>query len=149
MDQLSTAKTYRSGVYEYQVSSNGDYGTAKGIDINLDNKGLLINTSVQYTYSIAMANGEYDQAAFGEEWVDAPSQQFLMPYDRPHDLTLTLYSNKLPYGITASLTGMYQSGIPYTPLKRRGSKGYEEDVKNKYTKRMPDYRQINLSLIHI
>ncbi len=35
MDQMTTYKTYRSGIYEYLVSSNGDYGTAKGIDLTL------------------------------------------------------------------------------------------------------------------
>ena len=46
MDQLSTAKTFRSGVYEYQIASNGDYGTAKGVDLMLENKGLKVNTTI-------------------------------------------------------------------------------------------------------
>ena len=71
-------------------------GTATGIDLMLENRGRAFNTMIQYTYSEAVANGEYDQAAFGEEWVDAPSHQFLMPYDRPHDLSITLYSSELP-----------------------------------------------------
>ena len=128
MDQLSTAKTHRSGTYEYSISSNGDYGIVKGIDLMLENRGLLINTNLQYTYSIASANGSYDTQAFSQSYVDAPSQQFLMPYDRPHDLTLTLYSSKLPYGLDASLTAMYQSGVPYTPLIKDGDKDYKYDL---------------------
>jgi len=145
MDQLTTAKTYRSGVYEYQVSANGDYGTATGIDLMLENKGLTFNTMVQYTYSKAVANGEYDQAAFGEEYIDTPSQQFLMPYDRPHDLSVTLFTDELPFGLDGSLTGFYQSGLPYTPLIKKG-KSYGYDYKNKNTKRSPSFKQINISL---
>ncbi len=144
MDQLSTAKTFRSGSYEYQVASNGDYGIAKGIDVMLENKGMLVNTTIQYTYSVAKANGQYDQAAFGVEWVDAPSQQFLMPYDRPHDLAVTLYSTKLPYDITASMTAMYQSGVPYTPVYKAGN-NYKVDHLNKNSKRMDSYKVVNIS----
>ena len=46
---------------------------------------------MQYTYSTAKASSEYDAAAFGAVEVDAPQQEFLMPYDRTHDLTLSLY----------------------------------------------------------
>ena len=111
MDQLSTAKTYRSQLGDYQVQSNGDYGIAKGIDLSLTNRGTLINTTIQYTFSEAKANGEYDKAAFGNQVVDAPLQEFTMPFDRPHDLTVQLYSSKLPFEINASLVGFYQSGI--------------------------------------
>ena len=34
MDQLVSSKSYRSGVYEYQVASNGDFGRAIGIDFS-------------------------------------------------------------------------------------------------------------------
>ena len=143
MDQMTKAKTYRSGIYEYQISSNGDYGNAKGIDLTLQNRGMFFTSMLQYTYSIAMANGEYDQAAFGGQWVDAPSQQFLMPFDRTHDLTLSLYT-VLPFGINTSLTGFYQSGFPYTPMIFNGDKP-ESDVKNKNTKRSAPYQSMNMS----
>lgn len=142
MDQLVTYKSERSGVYSYQVFSNADYGSAKGIDFSLQNRGMLINTVLQYTYSVAKANSEYDWAAAGVEAQDAPSQEFLMPYDRTHDLTLSLYT-RLPFGINSGLTGFYQSGYPYTPLIFEGDKPVE-DEKNKYSKRMPDYKNVNL-----
>lgn len=144
MDQLVTYRHNRSGVYTYQVFSNGDYGSAKGIDLTLENRGLLVNTMIQYTYSRAKASSEYDWAAAGSEAIDAPTQEFTMPYDRPHDLTISIYT-RLPYGINAALTGFYQSGYPYTPLIFNGDKP-EADTKNKYSKRAPDYRMVNLSL---
>lgn len=144
MDQLVTYKYNQSGVYEYQVFDNGDYGSAKGIDFTLENRGMLINTMIQYTYSIAKANSEHDWATEGLEAIDAPSQEFRMPYDRPHDLTVTLYT-RLPLGINASLTGFYLSGYPYTPMIFNGDKP-QWDVKNKYSKRAPDWSNVNLSL---
>ncbi len=144
MDQMVTAKNYRSGIYEYQVSSNGDYGSARGIDFTLENRGQLINTMIQYTYSKAKANGEYDAAAFGNVWVDAPSQEYTMPFDRTHDLTVTLYTF-LPFGINASLTGFYQSGFPFTPEVMDGDKP-RTDLLNKYSEIAAAYKQINLSL---
>ena len=143
MDQLATAKTYRSGVYEYQIYDNGDYGSAKGIDFTLQNRGMLFTTMLQYTYSHAKANSQYDGAAFGQVYVDAPSQEFTMPYDRTHDLTLSMFT-VLPFGIRTSLTGFYQSGAPYTPMIFSGDK-LKEDVKNKYSKRGPAYKNANLS----
>ena len=48
MDQLISAKTYRTGIYTYQVAANGDYGQAQGIDFTLENRGMLVNTMLQF-----------------------------------------------------------------------------------------------------
>ena len=143
MDQLVTYKHNRSGVYTYQVFTNSDYGSAKGIDFSLENRGLLVNSMLQYTYSVAKANSEHDWAAAGVEARDAPTQEFLMPYDRTHDLTLSMHTQLL-FGIRAGLTGFYQSGYPYTPLIFEG-RDPKEDSKNKYSKRAPEFKQVNLS----
>jgi len=145
MDRLTAYKIYRSMLGQYSVSSNGDYGTAKGIDFTLTNRGQLINTTIQYTYSKAKANGEYDQAAFGNQFVDAPSQEYTMPFDRPHDLTVQLYSSKLPFEINASLVGYYQSGFPYTGTLEKGDGEPYDDVLNKYAKRSDADKQVDIS----
>ena len=145
MDRLVTVKTYRTGVYEYQVADNGDFGRAIGIDFTLENRGMLINSVIQYTYSVAKANGEYDEAAFGNAYVDAPSQEYLMPFDRTHDLTGTFYT-KLPYDINAGLTYFYQSGFPFTPwIMNAGGDKPIEDLLNKYTERAQAYQRVDLS----
>ncbi|NQV37184.1 MAG: carboxypeptidase-like regulatory domain-containing protein [Candidatus Marinimicrobia bacterium] len=142
MDQMVTYKYEKSGVYEYQVADNQDYGSAKGIDFTLENRGQLINTMIQYTYSVAKGNSEYDTKSLSLEYNDAPSQEYLMPYDRPHDFAASIYT-LLPFKITAGMNVFYQSGYPYTPMIWNGDKP-EEDTKNKNTKRSPAFKQANM-----
>ena len=144
MDQMVTAKRQRSGIYAYDVFDNGDYGSAKGIDLTLESRTQIFNALMQYTYSVAKANSEYDWAKIGNLAYNAPSQEYLMTFDRTHDLTLSLYTSKLPFGINAGLTGFYQSGAPYTPLIPDGD-SWKEDEFNKNSQRSPSYQNINLS----
>jgi hypothetical protein len=145
MDRLVTAKTYRSGVYEYQVADNGEFGRAIGIDLTLENRGMAVNSVIQYTYSTAKANGDYDESAFGNAFVDAPAQEYLMPFDRTHDLTATFYT-RLPFGVNAGLTCFYQSGIPYTPfIYNAGGDKPIEDVVNKNSNRTDAFKRVDLS----
>ena len=68
-----------------------------------------------------------------------------MPYDRTHDLTVSLYTSKLPWGMNAGLTGFFQSGYPYTPVIFSGDKP-TDDLKNKNSQRAPSLFSLNLSL---
>ena len=144
MDKLVTSKSYRTGVYEYSVADNGDFGRAIGIDLTFESRGA-INTTIQYTYSSAKANGDYDLGAFENEFVDAPAQEYIMPFDRTHDLTGTFYT-KLPFGINAGLTYFYQSGFPFTPsiLNASGDKPFS-DLLNKYSERSQAFQRVDLS----
>ena len=58
-----------------------------------------------------------------------------MPYDRPHDLTVSLYSTMLPFGMNMGLNAYYQSGFPYTGVLFDGGDPANEpklDYLNKY-----------------
>jgi len=143
MDQLTKNTFQRSGVYSYNISENGDYGSSKGIDLTLKFRGRAFGSQLQYTYSIAKNNSEYPWANVSGQYVDAPSQESLQFYDRPHDLTFWFYTG-LPYGINAALTAFYQSGGPYTPLIFAG-KDPQVDAKNPNSKRGPAYRNVNLN----
>ena len=144
MDQMVTSKPSRAGVFTYNVLENGDYGTAKGIDFTLENKGMLVNTMLQYTLSHAKANGAFDWESLDNSAILAPSQGYLMPFDRTHNFVATFYS-MLPYGINAGLTYNFQSGSPYTPMRWKGDTP-EEDVKNKFSLRAPSSGNLALSL---
>ena len=145
MDELTTADNYNSGIYEYQVAKNGDFGTAVGYDLTIENRGRLFSSTIQYTYSYAKASSEYDSDAFGALEVDAPQQETLMPFDRTHDLTLSIYSTKLPWGLSGGVTGFLQSGEPYTPMIFEG-KDPKLDLKNEYSKRAPASISLDMSL---
>ena len=123
--------------------SNDDFGRAIGIDLTLKTMGQF-NTDIQYTYSRAVANGDYDVGAFGTDFANTPSQQYRMSFDRTHDLTLTFYTF-LPFGINASVTGFYQSGFPYTPYIFDGSDKPREDLLNPYSERSRAYQAWNMS----
>ncbi len=142
MDQMVTYKYSRSGVYDYQVADNQDYGSAKGIDFTLQNRGQLVHAMIQYTYSTAKGNSAYDFKSLGEEYKGAPSYEFLMPYDRTHDFAASFYTF-LPFGVSAGMNLFYQSGYPYTPIIWNGNKP-EEDKKNINTKRSPAFKQANI-----
>jgi hypothetical protein len=135
-------KTQRSGVYEYKVFANGDYGSARGLEFSLQNRGMWFTTLIQYTYSIAKANSAFDWADETGVWIDSPSQEFRMPFDRPHDLTISFYS-RMPFGINAGITAFYQSGPPYTPYIFSG-RDPKEDRRNPYSKRQPPFRSVNV-----
>ena len=143
MDQLTKNTFQRSGVYSYNISDNGDYGSAKGIDLTLKFRGRTFGSQLQYTYSIAKNNSEYAWANVSGQYVDAPSQESLQFYDRPHDLTFWFYTG-LPFGINAALTAFYQSGGPYTPYIFAG-RDPKPDEKNINTKRGPAFKNANLS----
>jgi len=144
MDGLVTAKTHRTGIYEYDVADNGDFGRATGIDLTLENRGM-INTTLQYTYSVAKANSEYDAAQVGSGASDAPAYEYTMSFDRTHDFTSTFYT-KLPFGINVGLTYLYMSGFPYTPsILNAGGDQVNLDVANPYSERAKDYQRVDLS----
>ncbi|SVE19685.1 uncharacterized protein METZ01_LOCUS472539, partial [marine metagenome] len=75
MSQLTTASQHNSGVYEYKVTENGDFGTAIGFDFTVEIRKEFFNAMIQYTFSTATASSEYDAAAFGEVEVDAPKAE--------------------------------------------------------------------------
>ena len=143
MDQMTRFTHERSGVYQYQISRNGDYGSAKGVDLTLEWRSAFFGSQLQYTYSVAKANSEYSWQSISGQYVDAPSQESVTYFDRPHDLTFYGYT-MLPFGINAGLTAFYMSGYPYTPIIFRG-KDPVEDARNPNSKRGPAYRNVNLT----
>ena len=143
LDQLTKSTYQRSGVYSYNISDNGDYGSAKGIDLTIEMRGKRFGSQMQYTRSIAKNNSEYAWAGVSGVYVDAPSQEYLQFYDRTHDLTFYLYTS-LPFGVRAGLTALYQSGGPYTPMIFAG-RDPREDLKNPNSKRGPGYTNVNLT----
>jgi hypothetical protein len=145
MDQLVTTRNNRMGTSSHSIMSNGDFGRANGIDLSLENRGMLVNTMIQYTLSQAKANSEYSTASLGNDVLEAPLQEFTMYYDRTHNFVATFYTF-LPLGINTALTYSLQSGAPYTPMiEVKGGTDYEIDPKNQYYRRMEYFKNVSLS----
>ena len=84
-------------------------------------------------------------STFGNAFVDAPSQEYIMPFDRTHDFTSTFYT-KLPIDNNAGLTYLYQSGAPYTPEKlNAGEDKPILDLENLFSERSPATQRVDLS----
>ena len=62
-----------------------------------------------------------------------------MPFDRPHDLTLSLYTT-LPFGIMTSLTGFISQEFTSEMV---GDKPYTDRLKK--NKKVDAYRNVNMS----
>ena len=144
MDQMSRFTHQRSGVYKYQIGANGDYGSAKGIDVDIEWRGRMFGSQLQYGYMVTKANNEYPWASISGQYVDAPSQETITYFDRPHTLTYWLYT-VLPFEINTSLSATYQSGYPYTPMIFAGRDPRSDD-KNPNSKRAPGMKNFNVSL---
>ena len=143
MDQMQRYTYERSGVYQYQVGANGDYGSAKGIDIDLEWRGRLFGSQLQYGYMEAKSNSEYAWASISGQYIDAPSQESITYFDRPHTLPYWLYT-MLPFGIRTSLVARYESGTPYTPMIFAG-RDPTYDGKNPNSKRSPGWKDLDIS----
>ena len=143
MDQMTRYNHQRSGVYTYSVGANGDYGSAKGIDIDLEWRGRMFGSKLQYGNMITKQNSEYAWASISGQYIDAPSQESITYFDRPHTLTYWLYT-MLPFGINTSLVARYESGTPYTPMIFSG-RDPTYDGKNPNSKRSPGWKDLDIS----
>ena len=112
--------------------------------MTLENRGA-INTTLQYTFSVAKANGAYDAEQVGNDAGDAPTYEYTMSFDRTHDIAATFYT-RLPFGINAGLTYFYMTGFPFTPDKlNAGGSKVLSDSANPFSERAQDYQKIDLS----
>tara|TARA_Y100000590_G_scaffold447986_1_gene584011 strand:- start:3203 stop:3757 length:555 start_codon:yes stop_codon:yes gene_type:complete len=91
----------------------------------------------------AKSNSEYAWASISGQYVDAPSQETVPYYDRPHTLTYWLYT-VLPFNINASISARYISGYPYTPMIFAG-RDPKFDDKNPNSKRAPSSKDLDIS----
>ena len=84
---------------------------------------------MQYTWSEAKSNEEHDWSRLGVAVTDAPAEEYLMSYDRTHDLSLTL--STVRRRCNRVYDERYQTGAPYTLLTGViGSNHSESEFKN-------------------
>lgn len=128
---LNSTERVPSWPRTYYVNLNTDYATARGFDVNLKFRHQQISGMLQYTYSRATANNKDPWESYRAEYTEQtqPRREFLMGYDRTHDMTLSgAYSVPASHGISffglrplaasrVDLIFSATSGAPYTPTR--------------------------------
>lgn len=113
--------TFRSGVL-YTPYENLDYENVRGITFKMDQR-FTRNFSFQLDYSWMIAEGTYSNPndAFNSINAEEEPQRTLVPmnWDQRHTLNTQLIYRWKSW--TASMIGVYRSGLPYTPSFARGA----------------------------
>ncbi|GAB4335511.1 MAG: hypothetical protein Kow0037_15490 [Calditrichia bacterium] len=128
-NNLNSTERVPSFPRTYYVNLNTDYATARGFDVNIRFRKSRVSGMLQYTYSRATANNKDPWESYRAEYTEQtqPRREYLMGYDRTHDLTLSgVYSfpkNSGPsfFGFKPLSQSRFDvifaatSGAPYTP----------------------------------
>lgn len=124
-DYISVRRTVGDGGVAFWVLDNLDYANVRGFEIRAE-KALtnILGFTASYTYSRAFGNADAYDARF-DEWYNnsvlgliAPRNALPLDWDQPH--TLSFSASARYQGISASLLGVFGSGVPYTPTSERG-----------------------------
>jgi len=130
-NNLNSTERVPSFPRTYYVNLNTDYATARGFDVNIRFRKKRLNGMLQYTYSRATANNKDPWESYRAEYTEQtqPRREYLMGYDRTHDLTFS-GAYFFPKGGGVSLLGFHPlakarvdvifaatSGAPYTPTR--------------------------------
>ncbi len=132
-DLVTTRSTFKIAGNSVTSFVNGDYGSVKGLDIQLEKlpgNGYL-SGSVSYSYMIAKGNGSYALEPYytfltSTEDTLAPVTEYPLDFDQRHTITgvvdfrvprdskATLFGVKVPTEWGVNVVGHYGSGLPYT-----------------------------------
>ncbi len=128
-NNLTSTERVPSFPRSYYVFLNRDYATARGFDVNIRFRRGRFNGMIQYTHSRATANTKDPWESYRREYTvkTQPRREFLMGYDRTHDLNISgafLFPKKGGPGFLGihpfanarvDLIFLATSGAPYTP----------------------------------
>lgn len=111
---LSTKIISTYNQIEYGLYSNKDYGNARGLELKLDMSWGSISTNVNYTLQYTRGNADYPTQAFDRAGnsMDPVNRLIPMSWDQRHTLNGTVNYQFNGGGMT--VTGFYNSGMPYT-----------------------------------
>jgi outer membrane receptor protein involved in Fe transport len=132
-DLVTTRSTFKIAGNSVTSFVNGDYGSVKGLDIQLEKlagNGYL-SGSISYGYMIAKGNGSYALEPYytfltSTEDTLAPVTEYPLDFDQRHTITgvvdfrvprdskARLFGVKVPTEWGVNVVGHYGSGLPYT-----------------------------------
>ncbi len=127
-DLLSTKIVSTYNQIEYGLYTNKDYGNARGLEVkwNYDYRGLFAD--LNYTLAYTKGNADNPQQTFTRAGssMDPIKRLIPMSWDQRHTINVSIGYQKDAYGFT--LTGYYNSGIPYTYQPLRESTLYNVNL---------------------
>jgi outer membrane receptor protein involved in Fe transport len=99
---------------QYGQYTNLDYGNVKGLEIKTDVNAGNLTANLNYSIQFTRGNADNPRMAFTRagESQDPISRLIPMPWDQRHTLNLSLTYAK--NNLSATFTGYYNSGKPYT-----------------------------------
>jgi hypothetical protein len=117
----------------FYVNVNTDYATSRGIDFNVRFRKRQLSGMIQYTLSRATANAADPWESYRNEYTEEtqPRREFLMGYDRTHDLNFSLsydlprrslfdnFIGRIISNTSYNVILIATSGAPYTPTRNR------------------------------
>jgi len=109
---MKTVSTYNQIIYG--LYTNKDYGNVKGLELKYDVRAGRLAAFVNYTLQYTRGNADDPLQNFTRagESADPISRLIPLSWDQRHTLNLTLSYSAPQY--SATLTGYFDSGTPYT-----------------------------------
>ncbi len=99
---------------KYGVYSNKDYGNSKGFEIKFDYSRGPINFFMNYTLQYTRGNADNPTSTYSRAGQSLDPIPYLVPlsWDQRHTANASIEYRQPKYAVT--LTGYYNSGLPYT-----------------------------------
>jgi len=114
--------TYAVDIF-YSQYENRDYANVRGITITLNRRyAHYFGANLNYTFQVAEGNASDPRDAYNDILAGREPRKFIIPldWDRRHVLNANVY---MAYkGLSISLLGQYESGLPYTPVPVQGTR---------------------------
>jgi outer membrane receptor protein involved in Fe transport len=110
-------QTYiRSDVYSRFI--NRDYGNVRGVTLALNNFGMNVNLSVDYTFQVAKGNSSDPLSVLFDAKSNRESEKKLvhLDWDQTHTINLSLGFSTTK-DLNVGIIGSFGTGLPYTPSR--------------------------------
>ena len=131
------------------LSDNYDYANAKGVELVLNKRfSNYFSLRANYTYSNSLVTSS---SPWAQLQIQNPTfRTFTSDWDRPHTFNLDLYV-QLPNILDVSLSGNFQSGLPYTIKTEPNTERmpYIETIDLKFSRKFKIYSVIPEIYINI
>jgi len=113
-DLLSTKIISTYNQIEYGLYTNKDYGNARGLEVkwNYEYKGFFADLNYTLAYTKGNADNPLQTYTRAGSSMDPIKRLIPMSWDQRHTINISTGYHTDKYGFT--LTGYYNSGIPYT-----------------------------------